>query len=194
MAAVGTGLLALVYVVGLTVYLAAAVQGAARVLNPVLTPAGLRLERHLVVGRRYRGMIDGRAVEITFLPAHGIAPALLNVTLGADLGTRMAVGRRRPQLDCTDCARVDAADSGLGELCVVAEDVERARHLLTDPGVSVALSGLLTGPGSGTREVYLQPERVWLRARPRGLTVDAFADWFDSLGALAEAAEALRIR
>jgi len=191
MAAVATGILGLTYLVGLTVYLVSLAQGAARTLDTLLLPAGLSSKRHLVVGRRYRGMIQGRGVGVTFLPGYGITPALLNVTFDADLDTRMAVGKRRPRLDCTDCTRVDVDGPGLGELCIVAEDVGAAHRLLRNPEASAALVNLLTGGDSGVREVYVQPQQVWLRARPRGVTVGAVAQSLDELETLADVAEVL---
>jgi hypothetical protein len=189
MSAVVVGILGLVYLVGLSAYLISAVRGAARLLDSLLTPMGLTSEAHMMVGRRYRGMIDGRAVEIVFLPAYGITPALINVTIAADVGARMAFGRERPRLDCTDCARMDASGPGLKDLCIVAEDAHAARRLLADSKANAALRGLLVGQGPGIREIYLQPEAVWLRARPRHPTADSFAHWLNDLRKLAEAGE-----
>jgi hypothetical protein len=187
MAAALTGVLGLGYLVGLTVYLVFWVRQAACVLDRVLTPMGLTSEPHMVVGRSYRGMIEGRAIEIVFMPAYAIAPALLSVSIAADLGTRMAVGRRRPRLDCTDCARVGAVGWGLEDLCVVAEDGESARRLLATPRFRAALMRLLADRGAGLREIYVQPGRVWLRARPRHMTAELFRDVLDDLRKLTEA-------
>jgi len=185
--AVLTGVLGLGYLVGLAAYLVFWVRRAASVLDPILTPEGLASKPHLLVGRHYRGMIEGRAIEITFLPAYGIVPALLNVTIGANLGVRMAVGRQRPRLDCMDCARVDVLNPKLKDLHVVAKDEASARRLLTSLEICAALPCLLTG--TGTREVYVQPARIWLRARPRRMTAEDFARWLDCLEKLARAGE-----
>ncbi len=189
LSAVLTGVLGLGYLVGLTVYLVFWVRRAASVLDPVLTPEGFTSEPHMLVGRCYRGMIEGRAIEVTFLPAHGIAPALLNVIIAADLRVRMAVGRQRPRLGCTDCASMDTVGLGLEDLCVVAEDGKSARRLLANPGFSTALTRLLADRGAELREIYVQPGRVWLRVRPRGMTAEGFRDVLDDLRKLAEAGE-----
>lgn len=186
MAAALTGVLGLGYLVGLTVYLVFWVRQVACVLDPVLTPMGLTSEPHMVVGRSYRGMIEGRAIEVVFMPAYAIAPTLLSVIIDADLGTRMAVGRRRPRLDCTDCAPVGSVGWGLEDLCVVAEDGESARRLLANPRFRAALMRLLADRGAGLWEIYVQPGRVWLRARPRHMAAELFRDVLDDLRKLAE--------
>ena len=93
-------------------------------------------------------------------------------------------------LDCGDCPRVDLDESSLGGLQVYSRDGEFARRLLADSEIKDALERLLDGGEvAGIREVYLQPEMVWLRARPRGLTEGLFRQWLDDLIALAEVGE-----
>jgi hypothetical protein len=50
------------------------------------------------------------------------------------------------------------------------------------------LAHLLGGPGE-RRELYLQPERIWLRMRHRRLTEEQLHRWLDGLLALADAVE-----
>ena len=194
MSAILAGVLGLGYIIGVTVYLVSWIRRAARVLDSALTPLGLTSQPYMVVGRRYRGMIEGRAIEVQFLPAYGFTRALLNLTIGANLRTRMAIGRRIPWLDCGDCARLDTSGLGLKDLCVVAEDGERARSLLVDPEVSAVLVRLLLDRGSETREVYVQPDRVWMRVRFRGRMAEAVAHWLDDLRNLAHAGECVFAR
>lgn len=194
MSAILAGVLGLGYIIGVTVYLISWVRRTARVLGPALTPLGLTSQPYMVVGRRYRGMIEGRAIDVKFLPAYGFSPALLNLTIGANLGTRMAIGRRSPWLDCRDCARLDTSGLGLKGLCVVAEDGERARSLLADPEFSAALVRLLLDRGPETREVYVQPDEVWMRARFRGTTAENVAHWLEDLRNLAHAGECVFAR
>jgi hypothetical protein len=174
----------------LAVYVIASFLRAGRALDPVLTSAGLVPEGYLAFGRRYRGMLQGREVEVTFLPSQGISAAQLNVYVSTSLGTRVAIARGKPLLDCSDCPRVNLDEALLGGFQVYSRDGEYARRLLADSEVSGALQRLLDdGDVVGSREVYFQPERVWLRARPRGLTEGLFRQWLDDLIALARAGE-----
>lgn len=86
--------------VGLAVYVASSFLRAGRILDSVLTPIGLVSGSYPVFGRRYHGVIEGREMEVYFVPSQGVRPAQLNVYVGADPGTRMAIGRQRPLLDC----------------------------------------------------------------------------------------------
>ena len=81
---------------------------------------GLASESYLVFGRQYSGIVEGREVGVRFVPSQGVRPEQLNIHVSAKLGARMAVGRRRPLLDCRDCARLEVAELGLGYLPVIA--------------------------------------------------------------------------
>ena len=187
MAAISTGILGAVYLVSLSVYVVASFLRAGRVLDTVLIPAGLATESYMIFGRRYRGMIQGRQVVVTYLPSRGIWPAQLDVRVSAELGTRMAMGMRRPLLGCRDCLRLGVAQEGLAGLHVYAEDEEGARRLLADPKGGDAVRRLVVD-GEGFREVYLQPEEVWLRSHPRGLAESQIEQWLADLLLLTEAA------
>ena len=101
-AAIMTGILGAGYLIGLAVYVIASFLRAGRALDPVLTSAGLVPEGYLAFGRRYRGMLQGREVEVTFLPSRGVSAAQLNVCVSTSLGTRVAIARGKPLLDCGD--------------------------------------------------------------------------------------------
>lgn len=190
MAAIATGILGAGYLLGLAVYVMASFLRAGRVLDPVLEPPGWISGSYLAFGQRYRGTVQGRGVEVTFLPSQGVSAAQLNVYVSASLGTRVAIARGKPLLDCGDCPRVNVDESPLGGFQVYSRDGEHARRLLADSEVRDALERLLDGREvAGTWEMYLQPERVWLRARPRGLTEELFRQWLDDLTALAEAGD-----
>jgi hypothetical protein len=190
MAAIAAGILGAGYLIGLAVHVMALFVRAGRVLDPVLKPAGLRTESYLAFGRRYRGVIQEREVEVTFLPSQGVSAAQLNVYVSASLGTRVAIAKGKPLLDCGDCPRVNLDESPLGGFQVYSRDGEYARRLLADSEVRDALERLLDGGDvAGIREVYLQLDRAWLRARPHGLTEGLFRQWLDDLIALAEAGE-----
>jgi hypothetical protein len=189
-AAIATGLLGFGYVVGVGVYGAARFLAAGRVLDPVLAQAGLSTESYMLFGRRYHGELEGRAVAVTFMPAQVIRPAQLNVTVRADLGTRIALGRERPLLDCRDCARVDVVGTAWEGLHVYARDAPRAQRLLDDATACDLVSRILADrDGRGLREIYVQPDRVWLHARPYALTAAQFESWFRDMLVLAEVSE-----
>ena len=188
--AIVTGFLGAGYIVGLAIYVVSSFLRAGRILDPVLTPAGLVSESYMIFGRQYHGVIEERVVEVNFVPSQAVWPDQLNVRVSADLGTRVAIGQQRPLLDCRDCGRLEVAGAELGGLQVYAQEEGSARRLLADPGSRGVLARLLDDQKRlGFREVYLQPDKVWLRAHPRGMTAGRFQQWFDDLLALAEAGE-----
>jgi hypothetical protein len=99
----------------------------------------------------------------------------------------MAIGRKKPLLDCADCLRVEVEETSLG---VYAQEEECARSLLGDAASVAALSRLMLDRETlGFRELYWQPDRIWFRAHPRGMTEDQFQQWFEALLELAGASE-----
>jgi hypothetical protein len=67
-----TGILGIGAIVGLADYVVSPFRRAGRGLDPTLKARGLVSERYLAFGRRYRGTVDGRDVEVTVLPGYGI--------------------------------------------------------------------------------------------------------------------------
>jgi hypothetical protein len=190
MAAILTGVLGAGYLVGLAVYVIASFLRAGRAPDSVLTSAGLVSEGYLAFGRRYRGVIRGREVEVTFVPSQGVSAAQLNVYVSTSLGTRVAIARRKPLLDCGDCPRVNVEEFPVDSFQVYSHDKEYVRKLLADPAARGALQRLLDdGDVVGLRELYLQPDRAWFRARPRQMTERQFQQWLDDLMVLGEAGE-----
>ena len=190
MSALVTGVLGAGYVVGLAVYVVSTFLRAGRVLDPVLTAKGMVSKSYLVFGRQYQGELESRGVKVYFVPSQGVRPAQLNLYVEADIGTRVAIGWQRPLLDCRDCARLEVAGAELVGLQVYAQEEERAGRLLTDAASREAMTRLLDDREEyGFREIYLQPERVWLRAHPQGMTEGRFRQWLDDVLALAEAGE-----
>jgi hypothetical protein len=193
MSAIVTGILGAGYIIGLTVYVIASFLRAGRILERILTSAGLVSESYLVFGRQYHGVIQRRQVGVTFVPSQGASSAQLNVYVSADLDTRIAVAKGKPLLDCNECPRVNLDESELGCFQVYSQKMEYARRLLADTEGKGALTRLLDDRDViGSREVYLQPERVWLRARPQRITEGQFQQWLDDLMALAQAGESAR--
>jgi len=190
MSAIVTGVLGAGYIVGLAAYVVSAFLRAGRVLDPVLTSMGMISESYLLFGRQYRGELEGRKVEVYFVPPRAIWPTQLNVYVEADIGARVAIGRQRPWLDCQHCARLEVVGAGLAGLQVYAQEEARAGRLLSDAASREALARLLDDQEKyGLREIYLQPERVWLRAHPRGVGERRFRQWLDDVLALARTGE-----
>jgi hypothetical protein len=155
----------------------------------VLESSGLASEPYLLFGRRYRGRAEGRDVSVTFLPAQGFRPAQLDLTVGAQLGLRAALAARRPLLDCGDCPRLELEPVDWDGPSLWTRDGEEVRRLLGDAAARAALGDLVGGAGGPRCELYLQPERMWLRMRGRRLTEAQLRRWLDGLLALAGAAE-----
>ena len=189
--AVATGILGIGYIVGLAAYLLSSVRQAGRDLDPVFTSRGLTSQSYQAFGRQYRGHVQGRQVEIDFMPAQGLQPALLNIYVAANLEVRVAMGEQRPLLDCGDCPRVDVSELGLGNLHVCTEETAWTRGLLAEPTNRATVSRLMRDQKRyGLREVYIQPERIWLRAHPSSqATGGQIGQWFEEMLALVEAAE-----
>jgi hypothetical protein len=189
-AAITTGILGITYLVGLTVYAISLFLQGGR-LDPAFNSLGLVTESYMGFGRRYYGELDGRQVEITYQPPQTIRDPLLNIAVSADIGTRAAIAPKRPLLDCADCPTVNVGTPEFGQRLVVAEDEAWIQRLLAEPASAAALSRLLSNQETlGTRELYFQPERIWLRAHPQQLTQPQLHQWLDDLLALAGAAEA----
>jgi hypothetical protein len=191
MAAIVVGVLGLGYLAGLTIYLRSTFRGAGQTLDEVFVSRELTAESYQGVGRQYRGQVDGHPVEVNFVPAQSVQRALLNIYVIADVGTRIAIGEGRPGLDCRDCPRLDASSLGMGTLHVLADDRERASDLLADPANRAVVSQLMASQQEcGLRELYLQPGRIWLRARPSSCVSDVLVgQWLDDLLTLAAAVE-----
>ena len=187
-AAIATGLLGASYFVSLAAYVTWSFVRAGRALEPVLAPMGLTARGYMLFGRQYRGVVAGRRVRIHFVPARAVWPPQLNIYVAADIGTRLAVGRQRPLLDCRACHRLETE---LAELQVYAQDEDEARRLLGDAVFREALTRLLDyRTGHSLWEVYLQPRQVWLHAHPREMGEEQFRQRMDALFALVKAGEA----
>lgn len=189
--AIMTGILGIGYMIGLGTYLMSSFSQAGRQLDPLFRSRGLIPRNYLVFRRQYQGIINGRQVEVRFTPSWGLQRALLEMYVSTDLDMRMAIGRRRPLLDCRDCPRVDVDDLDLSHLQLFAEEAIRARRLLADPAHRATLIRLISNQeGNGFRDIYLQPGRIWLRAHPSSRATKAHIEgWLDGLMSLAGVAE-----
>jgi len=192
-AAIATGLAGAGYLVGIGVYVIASLWSAGRTLDPALTPLGLIAQPYALFGRQYRGLLRGRPVQVRYLPAQASRPARLDLFVHADLGARIAIGQQRPLLDCCDCPRLASVEAEIGPLQVYAQDETQARRLLADETARAALRRLVDDPSSpGRQELYVQPGRIWLRARPWQVGARQVEARLDDLLALAEAGERIQ--
>lgn len=195
MAAVVTGVLGFGYLVGLAFYLFSSFRQASRILDPALASRGLAAQNHMGFGRQYHGFVDGRQVEVIYMPARGLQHALLNVSVSAEINGRMAVGERRPLMDCGDCAQVNVEEAELAGLQIYGEDGPWVRRLLAEPANRILVGRVLSDQKrGGLRELYLQRGRIWLRARPSSWAAEEhILLWLDDLLALADATEGVRL-
>jgi hypothetical protein len=190
-AALVTGCLGIVWLIGLALYLLLSFRKVGRVWDALFTGRGLAPGDYALFGRQYRGLVEDRDVEVRFMPGHGLRSPLLDVRVVADLRLRVAIGERKPLLDCGRCPRLDGSDLGLGSLQIFTEEADRTRGLLAEPTVNACLLRLMSGQEwYSLRQLYIQPGRIWLRARPSsGITHAQIGGWFDDMLRLAEAAE-----
>lgn len=189
-AAILTGVLGLGYLVYLAVYVVGMFRRAGRNLDPLLTAAGLAPSDYMAFGRQYCGSIDGREVEVVYIPSRWMSPAQVDIRVRAKLRTGVAIGRDRPLLDCDGRVRLSLDEPELRHLQIYAEEEASARAILGDPAASAALRSLMDDPVVlRNGQVYLQPERVWLRVRPYRLSEEQVRHWLDDSLALARAGE-----
>jgi hypothetical protein len=139
-AAIAVGVLGIGYLVGLAVYAILSFLQAGRALDPILAPMGFTSQSHGVFGRAYHGSVEGRGVDIDYMPARVPGLAVLNIHVSADLGTRMAIVERPPSSDVH-------AERGVCPR-FAREPVDSSRHQPPDRGrlgraVPTAQSGLV---------------------------------------------------
>ena len=133
--------------------------------------------------------MEGHPLSIEFQPARSPKSHLLNVYLSLAGGGQAAIGLSRPLLECRDCSEVSFSEPDLANLRVFAADEAWIRAVLADASTQAALAGLIHGDAwRGLSEVYLKPDRLWLRAHPR-LAQDDSVEWLPALMILARAVE-----
>jgi hypothetical protein len=191
MAALLAGGLALIYLVALFYGAIKTALQPARLADEAFRPLGIAGQNYLLLGRQYNGDWQGRQLQISFVPGR-FSSAVLQVYLQADLGTRAAIGRQRPLLDCRDCRRVTVAHPEIAHLYVVAQDALWLERLLADEQGRTAVRRLMTEHAAlRLTAIYFQPERIWLYAHPQELTAAQVEQWMDDLLTLCQIAEGL---
>jgi len=145
---------------------------------------GLQGRPYMLFGRRYRGEIQGKAIDISFVRGRW-GDSALNIYIQADLQTRIAIGNNRPLLDCRNCPQVIPDAPALSHLQIYAQDEQKARNWLAQAAVKDALLRLMDKDAAwGHRNIYLQPARLWFYAHPADINAAPFAAGINDLLAL----------
>ena len=185
--AVAAGALGLVYVVGVACYALSALGQGRRELDGLLGARGLVARLHWMAGSQYRGQMERYQVEATYVPAHARSRALFAVRVHVSTGRRMAIAPHKPIAIGRDYPPVAGLTGPLGGLSAFANDEPWARQLLEHPAIRARLLDLLgRQDADGLKELYLEPDCLWLRARPpRGVPMARLDAWLGALVALA---------
>ncbi len=187
-AAIGAGIFGLLWLVALGVSVVAAFRKAGRAFESAMVALGLTAQSHMGVGRRYRGVIGGHAVDAEFVPARMLQWPLLGITVTANVGAEMFVGAQAPPLGGVGRQRVQIEGDALGELQVFAGDGDAARRLLCSVNPQIFADLLGEQRQEGLRELHVRPDRIYLRCHPTGQVSDErVSQWVGHLLALADA-------
>lgn len=184
--AIFTGLIFLCYSVAFIWYMVATFLRAGNYLDPVMVSLGFSGRGNLFVGRSYHGRIFGREVTVETAPGHTIRRPLIQVYAAASTGTRLAAGARTPLLDSSNCPVLSIGIPELEGIEIRAQDEQAARRLIEDAGIRRLVLVLAGGDEqSGFRELYIQPERVWVRVHPARLDGAEIRSWMTAATELA---------
>ena len=185
-----TGLVAMAYLAGFTVYLVMRVIRAGRSLDDVFAAAGLSFVRRMGVACVYEGPIDGRKLSATFFPAYRFQPWRMEFVIEAKPRVRMALGSTRPLLDCRQAPRLEYDRPGFERIHIHTEQAEATGVLLNSSAVREALDPLVADWNrEGSWELYMQPDRLTLRYHTDRLNAAAVPGWLARLVKLAQACE-----
>lgn len=167
-----------------------------RRLDAAFTPLGLTGGRHMLTGRQYQGVVDGRRVSARFYRG-----PTLEVRLGTPLRTHFGVAEEGattlPLARLAGRQPLELEAPGLSGLHVFARDEGWARSLLADPEARTRIRQLMNAAEDWAlvRQVILEPGVFCLRLyRSRRLfkyeiRPEDVRQWLDDLQALARIAE-----
>ncbi len=191
MAAVLTGLLGLGYLGGITVYVISSFSRAGQALDILCEAEGLSPQGASLWGRRCQGNVQNHTVTLHFNPAQGVRAAKLDIYVAAESHARIALGMKRPLLDCRQCEAITLKGPEWADIHILAADPEQACAWLTQSQVQDVITSLLNSSQQlGSRDVYIQPERIWLRAHlSANVTEKAIQEWLRNLLTLADLKE-----
>jgi hypothetical protein len=191
-AAIAFGLLGMAFLFGLANYFLWSFINKSKAIDPAFTSLGLRAESYALFGRRYRGTIDGRWVDVYYVPAHRYQPNSLDVYLDIVPQTRLTISRGWPILGCSDCQPLTSSDPDLAQLQVWALDEGWGQALLAEPAAKAALLRLTVDLDERRgRELYFNPGVLQWRITPSQVTPEGADQWLQDLAGLARAAEGL---
>jgi len=166
-AAILTGVLGLIWVSTLTIFVINSFRSSGRILDPILKTKGFKAGNFQIFGRQYHGNLEGRMMDIQFIPGRILYNNLLNIYIQTKNNQLMAIGNNKPQLDCVDCELVEPSLLDSGKYKVYAKDVKWAQKFLREPSNSALIERLMDlSDGWGTNEIYFQPGRIWFHTRP----------------------------
>ena len=191
MQAIVTGVVMLAYFVGFCFYLLRRVLLLGRCFDDVMAEAGLEFTCREGVSCKYHGTIANRGTTVRVTPAFRFEPWRFDVSIDASPACRIALGSTRPLLDCRHGDRI-IVGGPLGKTHIYTDCPDVAQSLLaTTPMVQALVSLLRQLELASSWELYLQQNRVWLRARAYRILETTIASWFETLFIIADACENL---
>jgi hypothetical protein len=102
-AALLTGILGLLWVIGIIFYAINSFLSSRSEIESTMTAQGLKGRRYLLFGSMYTGEINGKRVEVQFMPNRAPYHSLLNIWIGTHIKKHMSIGMKRPLEGCSDC-------------------------------------------------------------------------------------------
>lgn len=190
-AAILTGVMGLTWVCALCIFVVYSFQSAGLKLEASLTSKGLKASYFPVFGRQYQGILDERKVDIQFIPGRMVQNSLLNIQIQITNIQLMAIGLNKPLLDGNNYEMVNTSPFNLGNLKVYVKDLKWAQDFLRETSHSEMINRLIDNSDElGYRELYFQPGRIWLHARPnQNFNPTHFEVWLQALLDLSSAIE-----
>ncbi len=192
LAAILTGILSMLYVVGITVYFIGMLRQPTHVVDNAFAPLGFTARNYMIFGRRYRGQLRGYEVEANFIPPARLRlyHADLKIYVHVSTGTRMTMGQKKPIVHCPGCSPITPRDSDLLSLQIFAQNAAWADKLLSNPQAKTALLNLLVNPARFEfPELYIEENRLWFSIHPKQITAPRIQRWVEDLSTLAQIIE-----
>ncbi|MFH1195731.1 MAG: hypothetical protein V1720_08445 [bacterium] len=191
LAAITIGVCGLFYLVYIARYVSKAFMRQGAVLDPVCLKKGMTSENYQVYGKHYSGVFSGRKIDVYYTPARKLAVPLMNIYLNTTSNVRLAVGEKKPLMDCSDCPKIEPGYPELDHLQIFSGDSVWVQKFFDNPDNRTLINRLISGwKEIGLRELYLQPGKIWLHSHPYfKVTYNDIEQWFDALPVLADAVE-----
>lgn len=163
-------------------------------LDAAFVPLGLSAHSHLITGRQYHGMWQGRQVDAYF--SRG---PTLEVYVSANARTRMGIGSKNrigsAVAGMRGQAELDSADPAFESLALYAVDTLWGQSLLANSEARAAILRLMHAQGAyDLRTTSITPDAIYLQLRyvPLGrISEENVRQWLSDLIAIARAAETI---